>query len=143
MHLFFIHLIHMVWCWCPPWSRVPSERCLRCSAVASQINLLRLHREIIKTRCQRLLYAAAGRGREGLTLPCMHGAYVRVHVQARRSGQEHGAVMCAYTYMVQARPRQCACMHVQAMHTAVQRSCSPGPKGHLVPGCEPGLRFWD
>jgi hypothetical protein len=62
---------------------------------------------------QNQMPTAAGRGREGLTLPCMHGAYVRVHVQARRSGQERGAVMGAYTYMMQARPRQRACIHVQ------------------------------
>jgi hypothetical protein len=89
---------------------------LRCSAIASQIDPVRLHREIMKTRCRRLLYAAAGRGHEGLTLPCMHGAYVCMYVQARRSGQEHGAVMFAYTYMMQARPRQRACLHVQATH---------------------------
>jgi hypothetical protein len=65
---------------------------------------------------QNQMPTAAGRGREGLTLPCMHGAYVRVHVQARRSGQERGAVMGAYTYMMQARPRQRACMHVQVTH---------------------------
>jgi hypothetical protein len=27
--------------------------------------------------------------------------------------------------------------------TAAQRGFSPGPKGPLVPGCEPGLRFRD
>jgi hypothetical protein len=27
--------------------------------------------------------------------------------------------------------------------TTAQRGCSPGPKGPLVPGCEPGLRFRD
>jgi hypothetical protein len=30
-----------------------------------------------------------------------------------------------------------------SMCTAAQRGCSPGPKGPLVPGCEPGLRFRD